>query len=292
MPDKDPAQTTSPGADTSTPLHESPLGRNFVGLSGVLGMTAYLVLVGVLAFYTIVKVWPPDAASGQTASSAWQVSFFWSRGAQVSITSNTSLFLIVILMGAVGSLLHSLRSLYWYAGNRKLIWSWAAMYMLLPWSGGVLAAIFYVVIRAGFLPQAGTQGQPPTTPYGFAALGALVGLFSEEAILKLKQVAETVFAKADQGKDRAVPAPKVTSIAPNSGPSAGGTPVIITGTGFAAGAGANIGGAPAASAAFVSTTSIHATTVRHEAGRVDVEVVNPDGQKDTLTGAYTYMQPN
>jgi hypothetical protein len=288
MSNPDSGQTTPPSAGGSTALHESPLGHKFVGLGGVLGITAYLVLVAVLAFYCIVKIWPPDAGNGQTASQDWPVSLF---GAHAPITSNTSLLLITILMGAVGSLLHSLRSLYWYVGNRKLIWSWAAMYMLLPVSGGVLAAIFYVVIRAGFLPQSATQGPASGTPYGFAGLGALVGLFSEEATLKLKQVAETVFAKADQGKDRAVPAPRVISIAPNSGTTAGGTLVTITGTGFAAGASVNIGGAPAAAAVFASSTSIHATAAPHAPGRADVEVVNPDGQKDTLTGAYAYIQP-
>ena len=82
------------------------------------------------------------------------------------------------------------------------------MYMLLPFSGAVLATVFYVIIRAGFLPSSGGTQNIPSTPYGFAALGTLVGLFSEEAVLKLKQVAETVFARTVPGKDHAATAPK------------------------------------------------------------------------------------
>jgi len=163
------------------------------------------------------------------------------------------------------------------------------MYMLLPFSGAVLSMVFYIVIRAGFLPPSGTQG-PPNTPYGFAAMGALVGLFSEEAVLKLKQVAETVFAKSETGKDHAAPvrSPKVASIAPNSGPAAGGTVVTITGIDFGAGARVNIGGTPATSTGSESATSITATTPPHAVGRADVEVNNPDGQKSVLTGGYEY----
>ena len=36
---------------------------------------------------------------------------------------------------------------------------------------------------------------------GFAAVGALVGLFSEQAILKLKDVANTLFKKPEPGKN-------------------------------------------------------------------------------------------
>jgi hypothetical protein len=36
-------------------------------------------------------------------------------------------------------------------------------------------------------------------------MAALVGLFSEQAILKLKQIAETVFTKPEQGADPTPP---------------------------------------------------------------------------------------
>jgi hypothetical protein len=37
-------------------------------------------------------------------------------------------------------------------------------------------------------------------------MACLVGLFSEQAVLKLKQVAETVFMTTEQGKDANPPA--------------------------------------------------------------------------------------
>jgi hypothetical protein len=291
--------------------HESSFGKSYVELGGVILIIAYLVTITLLNFYVIVKIWPPDPLPGvvtttagnppapvqesttrQTAPIKWQVSFFWCNNDTKGtcwISLNTALFLIVILSGALGSLLHSLRSLYWYAGNRRLVWSWAVMYMLLPFSGAVLATIFYIIIRAGFLPSSGGTQTIPNTPYGFAALGALVGLFSEEAVLKLKQVAETVFSKTQPGKDHATPPPKIASISPNTGPAAGGTAVTVAGSDFSAGAKVNIGGIPSSSITSITATSISATTPAKIPGQADIEVINPDGQKGLLTGGYTYV---
>ncbi len=44
-------------------------------------------------------------------------------------------------------------------------------------------------------------GSTQTSPLGFCALACLVGLFSEQAVLKLKQVAETAFMTVERGKD-------------------------------------------------------------------------------------------
>src|SRR6185503_4688473 len=41
------------------------------------------------------------------------------------------LLLIVLLAGAMGALVHGLRSLSWYIGNRRAVWSWSAMYFML-----------------------------------------------------------------------------------------------------------------------------------------------------------------
>ncbi|MFZ3170318.1 MAG: hypothetical protein WA130_22115 [Candidatus Methanoperedens sp.] len=117
----------------------------------------------------------------------------------VIFTKEANLIVIVALSGALGGLVHSLRSFYKYVGYRKLVWSWFAMYILLPFVGTSMGLVFYLVIRGGFFsPQAGVE---QTSPFGFAALAALVGLFSEQAVLKLKEVSEIVFSKGEAGAD-------------------------------------------------------------------------------------------
>lgn len=82
--------------------------------------------------------------------------------------------------------------------------------------------------------------------------------------------------------------PTITSISPNSGSVNGGTPVTITGTGFASGATVTIGGVAATNVAVASATQISATTgASGTPGTVNV-VVTVSGQSATLTGGFTY----
>jgi hypothetical protein len=114
------------------------------------------------------------------------------------ISEDGRLFIIVALAGALGSLVHALRSFYWYVGNRELVLSWLAMYILLPVTGALMGLIFYIIFRGGLFPQATIQ---QTSPFGFVALSALVGMFSVQAALKLQDIAETVFTKAGEGRE-------------------------------------------------------------------------------------------
>ena len=86
-----------------------------------------------------------------------------------------------------------------------------------------------------------------------------------------------------------VPTPAITAVSPSSGPTAGGTPVTITGSGFIAGATVSIGGVAATSVVVASATSITAVTGAHAAGPVDVAVTNPGGAPGTLPAGYTYV---
>jgi hypothetical protein len=87
------------------------------------------------------------------------------------------------------------------------------------------------------------------------------------------------------------PAPDLISILPISGPTAGGTAVVLTGTDFVNGATVSFGGTGSGSVTFNSSTSLTATAPAHVAGAVAVQVTNPDTQSDTLAGAYTYLAP-
>jgi hypothetical protein len=227
------------------------------------------------------------------------ISFFNGRFTP-KIHAETRLLLLVMLAGALGSLMHSLRSLYWYTGNREMVWSWAAFYVLLPFTGAILAVIFYFVVRGGFFsPQASFEN---TSPFGFAALSALVGLFSPQATLKLKEVAETIFTKPGAGKDtkpqETVPpaagqtsttAPQVTAVKPNSGPASQKTPIVIEGQNFASGVKVTVGDASATVVSSTST-SIKATVPERAAGpgAVNIEVSNPSGGKAVVPNGFTY----
>ena len=84
------------------------------------------------------------------------------------------------------------------------------------------------------------------------------------------------------------PAPTVSGITPNTGPTIGVTPVVITGTGFIPESAVTIGGNLATDIAFVSSTEFRATTPTGNRGAQDVVVVNSDGQKAQLVSGFTY----
>jgi hypothetical protein len=174
-------------------------GAGRVGLPGIIAVTAYLILFAVLLIYALVQFWPQ---SGQVETLEPITFLGWT----LSLPDEIRLFYIVAMAGAVGGLIHGLRSLYWYTGNRMLVWSWLSMYVLLPVVGSALGVVFYLVIRGGFFSTQASVDE--TSPFGFAALAALVGMFSEQAVLKLKQVAETLLSRPPEGSDSARPETK------------------------------------------------------------------------------------
>lgn len=84
-----------------------------------------------------------------------------------------------------------------------------------------------------------------------------------------------------------VPDPAVATIAPDSGPAAGGTPVTIRGSGFAAGATVLIGGVAATGVAVIDARTITALAPPLPAGSVSsVTLTNPDTSTGTLSKAW------
>jgi Leucine-rich repeat (LRR) protein len=88
----------------------------------------------------------------------------------------------------------------------------------------------------------------------------------------------------------AEPTPTVISITPNSGTTAGGTPVTIAGTNFLDGATVTIDGVPCTSVVFVSDIELTAITPAGTTGAKDVVVTN-DAEIGTLAGGFTYGAP-
>ena len=84
--------------------------------------------------------------------------------------------------------------------------------------------------------------------------------------------------------------PTVGGVLPNSGTTAGGTAVTITGTNFAAGATATFGGAAAGNIVVVDSATITAATPAGNAGAVPV-AVTVSGQSGSLANVFTYVVP-
>ncbi|MDT9646907.1 IPT/TIG domain-containing protein, partial [Pseudomonas sp. JV245A] len=76
--------------------------------------------------------------------------------------------------------------------------------------------------------------------------------------------------------------PTLTSVAPNSGSTAGATAVTLTGSNFTGATSVSFGGTAAPSYTVNNATTITATTPAHAAGAVNVTIITPGGSA-TLT---------
>lgn len=87
--------------------------------------------------------------------------------------------------------------------------------------------------------------------------------------------------------------PTVTLVTPNNGTTMGGTPVVITGTGFWDGAQVYIDGNYCNDPVFNSATELTCVTPEAndlQAGPVEVSVENPDSGTGSLSDGFTYTQ--
>jgi hypothetical protein len=160
------------------------------------------------------------------------------------------------------------------------------MYLLLPVVGATMALLFYLIVGAGLLPLAGTE-----PGYGVIGVAALVGLFSGQALEKLKRVAEGVFTQVPKSTDAlATGRMTIDKILPATGAPAGGTAVRITGGGFGADATVTFANLPAAQVRVVDEQNLDVVTpaLALPAGAafhdVDVTVSRP--------GRTTAVKPN
>ncbi|MEM7167971.1 MAG: IPT/TIG domain-containing protein, partial [Planctomycetota bacterium] len=85
-------------------------------------------------------------------------------------------------------------------------------------------------------------------------------------------------------------APTITSVAPNTGTSAGGDSVVITGSNFLGSETVTFDGVAVASVTFDSSTMLTVVTPAHFDAIVDVVVTNVNGSA-TLTNGFTYGTP-
>jgi hypothetical protein len=147
----------------------------------------YLFLVGVFLLYVVVTLVPSVISSEGDPNPPVFFAIFPGR--------ESHLLLVVAASGALGSLLHALRSLVHYLGTAGLEVQWLPRYIIMPIVGSILGTIFYLVLRGGFFSSSATIEQ--TNPFAFMGLAGLVGLFSEQATEKLKIIAQSVFVEPE-----------------------------------------------------------------------------------------------
>jgi IPT/TIG domain len=189
-------------------------------------------------------------------------------------------------------------------------WKWTAPLTTLDWPSSVVGIIGPYSERANVgpsveLPRWTRTGRAVTmaddemagrgpgdeyvTPKGIALIAGYLVVLTIALMVGLMML----WPACDVDIGRPTTAFTLTSVTPSVGKVGGGDVVTLEGTGFVKGATtASFGGQAATDVSVVNSTSLTARTPAHEAGRVDVAVMNPDKNSDTLTGAFIYaLQP-
>jgi hypothetical protein len=210
-------KSNAPPASPASPAEKGHLSGGWT-----LAFVVLTVGLAVVALYGVWAFWPSENPNGRGLLQRKTVHFFWWD----RLLSRESLFFVMVAFaGALGGMVHAVRSLAVYVGNRQLKWNWAPFYVLKPVLGAILATLLYFVLRAGlFSPSASTE---QASPYGFAAIGALSGLFSDQAVEKLRKVAEELFEKLEPQKEHFTDEPPVVA---TGTPVPGSTDAVVKGT--------------------------------------------------------------
>jgi len=198
-----------------------------------------------------------------------------SAGAQLT----TLQFLtMMFLFGALGGLLHGIMSMVAYVGSIKFASNWGPYYIFQPFVGGIVAVIVYLL-------PATTSSDPAGSLTLKAGISALVGLFSDLALQKLKEVFDVLIGPKSDPRTQKLqttgPAkPAISSINPATVAHGGAaTSVNVIGTGFAANCSGTVNGSQRATVR-QGDTSITITLTTADvaaAGTLAITVVNPNG---------------
>ena len=160
-----------------------------------------------------------------------------------------------------------------------------------PSAGGTPITITGGNFLTGATVAIGGVAATGVTVQNATTITATTGAHAAGAVNVVVTNPDTQSSTLTNGFTYVLPPPGVTAIAPSSGPTAGGTPVTITGNNFVNGATVSIGGVAATGVTVSSATTITATTGAHAAGMVDIVVTNPDTQTGTKADAFTYVNP-
>jgi hypothetical protein len=101
------------------------------------------------------------------------------------------------------------------SSDRDFRASYVPWYVARPLLGLLLGVVFYFVIKGGLLATVGSQNADNIDVYGLAAFAALVGMFSKQAIEKLREVFATLFSPLET-VDPGATADDVADLSPDS----------------------------------------------------------------------------
>jgi hypothetical protein len=115
---------------------------------------------------------------------------------------------IMFLAGVVGGSLANLRGLIKHSVDNDYEERYSLSYYLRPFSGGICGVVVFFLLLGGAItltygkPEAGTAWSSVRGRMPYVALALLAGYGSTEFMMKLKELAQSLFAIQKQGSGR------------------------------------------------------------------------------------------
>jgi hypothetical protein len=156
-------------------------------------LTTYLIVLSGFLLYSLVALWPKY----EPLTNQWEsiTSFL---GIPIKVNSDLRLILLTLAAGGLGSVIHALRSLFWYVGNKRFSKQWIWYYMIHPWRGMLMSFLFYLILRGTIIESPSKGG---FNLWGIVAVSGLIGLFSDQVFNKLLSVTHSIFRSDEEGRD-------------------------------------------------------------------------------------------
>lgn len=197
-------------------------------------------------------------------------------------------FLLATLSGAIGSMVHALSSYALHYARRDFERSWVPWYIVRPLIGGIVALTFVFLFLGNIVTVQTTDGSgstPLQNLFLLVGLGFLIGIFTEQAVEKLAQIANSVLtsARPRAARGETVAKPSLTRVTPSTIPAGSAdTKITADGQNFVAKRSSILVGSRRLTTTFVSATQLEAVVPRSELAKerqlqVTVRTTGPGG---------------
>jgi hypothetical protein len=155
--------------------------------SATLPIGLWLVVISLVLIAGLFEVLSPNPTI------TWLSTGSGSGGSGTASAEMRNLFVTIFAAG-VGSMITTILGYLKHASERRdFMLSFVPWYFARPLIGILLGVVFYFVLKGGLLVTVGTATASNINVYGLGALAALVGLFSKNAVEKLRDVFGTLF---------------------------------------------------------------------------------------------------
>ena len=173
-----------------------PLGKHVTGpkdLPVAIRVSVYTIIMFVVVAVFLIDVWP--ANTEDLALNATRSVTLCPTGVSFPLGPETSLIFVMMFSGIIGACVFSLFAISHHLGAEKDFDKvWEAWYLLRPIVGAGLALVFYFLLRGGVLTIGADLKN--LNLIGVASISGLVGMFSEQAMHRLQDLADTLLGTA------------------------------------------------------------------------------------------------